>query len=52
MIAEELQVDSSPFILILGGTDFMGKTLLDHLHNMPYRICCINRGKNHWYSIL
>lgn len=35
-------------LLILGGTDFIGKTLLDQLHPLPYRICCINRGKTHW----
>jgi len=27
----------------------MGKTLLEHLGSLPYRICCINRGKVYWY---
>jgi hypothetical protein len=41
-------------ILILGGTDFMGKALLDVLDKQdnPPLICCINRGKDHWYTIL
>lgn len=38
-------------ILILGGTEFMGKALLDELdpYNDSVLICCVNRGKLHWY---
>jgi hypothetical protein len=37
-------------ILVLGGTNFMGKTLLDELElNKPeYQVYCINRGKIYW----
>ena len=41
--------DTTPSILILGGTNFMGKALLSRLSSLPYRLCCINRGKVYWY---
>ena len=37
-------------MLVLGGTNFMGKALLEQLGILPYRICCINRGKIYWYK--
>ena len=46
MIAEGEQ---QKCVLILGGSDFMGKTLGDFLDQENYRVCCINRGKVHWY---
>lgn len=40
-------------ILILGGTNFMGKTLLDLLGVSKdiYEVYCLNRGKIYWYKI-
>lgn len=37
-------------ILILGGTNFMGKALLDGLSTQqpPPVVVCINRGKIYW----
>jgi nucleoside-diphosphate-sugar epimerase len=39
-------------VLVLGGTNFMGKALLDTLVPQNFRVCCINRGKIYWYIFL
>jgi len=41
--------ENKRWVLILGGTNFMGKLLLDQLVS-NYRVCCINRGKIYWYN--
>ena len=35
-------------ILILGGSEFMGKTLIDKLIEEKHNIYMINRGKWYW----
>lgn len=40
--------ENKPYVLILGGTNFVGKTLLDELQGKQYNVCCINRGKIYW----
>ena len=37
-------------ILLLGGSSFMGLTLLKQLAKMTdkYHICVVNRGKSYW----
>ena len=36
-------------VLILGGSTFMGKTLLDYLSSDPqYEVHYVNRGRKYW----
>lgn len=48
------QMQESTQVLILGGSNFMGKELVDYLsqHIANIEIHLINRGKKYWYNIL
>ena len=39
---------SSPMVLVLGGSTFMGRETLDALLEMNARICVANRGRSYW----
>jgi hypothetical protein len=43
--------ENKRWLLILGGTNFMGKLLLHQLAT-NYKVCCINRGKIYWYNYI
>lgn len=40
--------EEKKWVLVLGGTNFMGRLLVDELVK-SYSVCCINRGKIYWY---
>lgn len=46
----DMDVEDKPKILILGGTNFMGKTLIKWFNEnaSSYEIYAINRGKVYW----
>lgn len=37
-----------PAVLVLGGSSFMGRALLEQLLAKPARVCMVNRGRKHW----
>eukprot|EP00930_Biecheleria_cincta_P098102 TRINITY_DN89792_c0_g1_i1.p1 TRINITY_DN89792_c0_g1~~TRINITY_DN89792_c0_g1_i1.p1 ORF type:complete len:427 (-),score=95.69 TRINITY_DN89792_c0_g1_i1:57-1337(-) len=39
-----------PAVLVLGGSKFMGKALVDDLLDQKAKICVVNRGRKHWGS--
>jgi nucleoside-diphosphate-sugar epimerase len=44
-------MENSKMVLILGGSTFMGKTLLTRLKDMPeYKTLFVNRGRKYWYE--
>ncbi len=48
IVEEEARTSCRPSVLVLGGSNFMGKSLLFHLTISNYRVTCINRRKPHW----
>mmetsp|Transcript_73471 Transcript_73471/g.204106 ORF Transcript_73471/g.204106 Transcript_73471/m.204106 type:complete len:422 (-) Transcript_73471:65-1330(-) len=46
---EVLQKDpGQPAVLVLGGTNFMGRALVEDLVSREARVCVVNRGRLHW----
>eukprot|EP00929_Paragymnodinium_shiwhaense_P015021 TRINITY_DN123022_c0_g1_i1.p1 TRINITY_DN123022_c0_g1~~TRINITY_DN123022_c0_g1_i1.p1 ORF type:complete len:421 (+),score=105.32 TRINITY_DN123022_c0_g1_i1:143-1405(+) len=39
---------SLPAVLVLGGSTFMGRALVEQLVALPARICLVNRGRKYW----
>eukprot|EP00928_Gymnodinium_smaydae_P089245 TRINITY_DN73236_c0_g1_i1.p1 TRINITY_DN73236_c0_g1~~TRINITY_DN73236_c0_g1_i1.p1 ORF type:complete len:423 (+),score=64.29 TRINITY_DN73236_c0_g1_i1:80-1348(+) len=39
---------SQPAVLVLGGTNFMGRALVEDLLERGVRVCVVNRGREHW----
>lgn len=47
----DLEFPVKKHVLVLGGTNFMGKDLLEKLSKDPtLDVHCINRQKLHWYE--
>jgi hypothetical protein len=48
-MVEEKGSNSSGYVLVLGGSSFMGLTLLQGLmETTQLKVCFINRGNNYW----
>ena len=45
--AERLE-GTSPAVLVLGGSTFMGRETVDALLQLPARVCVVNRGRAYW----
>lgn len=40
--------EAPPAVLVLGGSTFMGRALVERLVARPARVCTVNRGRKYW----